>query len=165
MYALKKCKIVKFKNISLIVIIATLYATLTVTFAPFAYQAIQVRLSELLTPIPFYLGVPGIFGLTLGCLVANFFSPFGILDVTVGTLGTLIGAIGSYYSKKLWQACICPILSNCIIIGLLLTFYGVPFIEGIIFVGIGEIISCFFLGYPIMKSLEKALPTIFHISE
>lgn len=57
-----------------------------------AYGAIQVRLSEAFTVLPFLFpaAVPGV---AVGCLVANLLSPYGLIDVVCGTAATLLAAL------------------------------------------------------------------------
>jgi len=75
--------------------IAAVYAVLTIAFAPLSYGQIQVRFAEALTILPFFTSaaIPGLF---VGCIVANFFGPGGMLDVVFGSAATLIAAYISY---------------------------------------------------------------------
>ena len=71
--------------------VAALYAALTLGLAPVSYGAVQVRVSEFMTLLAFYdKGL--IPGLTLGCLISNVGSPFGITDMLIG-LGHLPGTL------------------------------------------------------------------------
>lgn len=70
--------------------VAALYAALTLGLAPVSYGAVQVRVSEFMTLLAFYdKGL--IPGLTLGCLISNVGSPFGITDMLIGTSATFLG--------------------------------------------------------------------------
>ncbi len=53
---------------------AALYAALTLVVSPIAYGPVQFRVAELLKPLAF-LGVPYIWGLGAGLVLANTFSP------------------------------------------------------------------------------------------
>jgi len=95
-------------------IIAGLYLMLTLIFAPISFKAFQVRISESLTLLPF-LTIDAIWGLFIGCFIANFFSPFGFIDVILGSLLTLIAAYFTYLlrtTKKIYLSPIPPILIN-----------------------------------------------------
>lgn len=140
------------------VIIASLYSMLTIIFAPFSFGTFQVRISEALTPLPFLMGPSSVYGLFLGCIIANFLSPYGLADLFIGSLSTLLAAWISYKSSRLIFACLSPVLINSVFIGLLLHYYGVPLRLAIISVGIGETIACLVIGYPLVKILEKRLP-------
>lgn len=73
-------------------LIAALYAVCTVVIAPFSYGAVQFRIAECLCILAFFYK-EAVVGLTVGCLIANFFSPSGAIDVVLGTLATLIASV------------------------------------------------------------------------
>ena len=77
------------KKIAIIGIVAAIYAVATIAIAPIAYGPIQFRVSEILTLLAFInpIYIPG---LVLGCIIANLFSPLGMVDVVVGSTATLI---------------------------------------------------------------------------
>lgn len=85
-------------------IIAAAYAILTLSLAPIAYGSLQLRLAEALTVLA-YFSPAAVCGLTVGCAVANFWSPFGITDVVFGALATGIAAVLTYFMPKkgLWK--------------------------------------------------------------
>jgi uncharacterized membrane protein len=142
-------------------IIAALYAGLTVVFHPISYGPLQIRISEALTVLPF-LFPAAIPGLTLGCAIANFFGPFGLLDVVVGSCLTLIAALLTARAARPWLAPLPPILVNAVGLSFYLpTMTGVPFIGGIPYlstflaVGIGQAVACYLLGYPLLMVLLR----------
>ena len=98
--------------------IAALYVVLTYAINAFnlASGAIQVRVSEALTILPFFTPA-AIPGLVIGCFIANLSTGAVILDVIFGTLATLLGALGTYALRKYkWLAPLPPIISNTIIV-------------------------------------------------
>ena len=139
-------------------IIAALYVVLTYVSAAFdlASGAIQVRISEGLTVMPFFT-VAGIPGVTLGCFLANLLLGSPWPDVVFGTLATLIGAVGTYALRKnRFLCCLPPVISNAVIIPLVLRYaYGVS--GSLLFlaatVGAGEVISCVIFGQIIITAL------------
>jgi uncharacterized membrane protein len=144
----------KLKSIALGGVIAALYAALTVGLAPLSYGALQFRVSEALTLLPFYLpeAVPGLF---VGCLVANFFGN-GLLDVVVGSAATLIAAWLSQKMPWLWLAAVPPVVVNMFLVGAMLHFaLELPFWSSCLYVGLGQLGACGLLGLPLMKALEK----------
>ncbi|MCR4817948.1 MAG: QueT transporter family protein [Fretibacterium sp.] len=135
--------------------IAALYAVLTFAMAPISYGPVQFRISEALTLLPWYLpeAVPGLF---IGCVVANFFGGYGMVDMFFGSLATLIGALLTRKAPQLWAAALPPVVSNMIIIGAMLhVLIGVPLIATALYVGVGEAGACFLVGIPVMKLLER----------
>ena len=136
-------------------LIAALYAVLTVILAPISYGPLQCRVSEALTLLPFYLpeAVPGLFA---GCVIANIYGGFGILDIVFGSLATLIAAVLTRKSRNIYIAALWPVVSNMIIIGALLHYLeNVPLIMTGIYVALGEIGACYIIGVPLMKILER----------
>lgn len=139
-------------------VIAAAYSALTIVLMPFSYGIMQVRVSEALTILPYYTpaAIPGLF---IGCLVSNIISPYGILDMVLGSGATLIAAIGSYLlRKKPILVPLPPVISNGIIIGGMLHYaYGVPMplYVCILWVAFGELIACYFIGYPLLKYLKR----------
>ena len=55
------------------------------------YGPVQCRFSEALCVLPFLFPETA-WGLGVGCLIANILSPYGLLDIIVGSLTTLIAA-------------------------------------------------------------------------
>ena len=146
--------------------IAALYVVLTYAINAFnlASGAIQVRVSEALTILPFFTPA-AIPGLVIGCFIANLSTGVVILDVIFGTLATLLGALGTYALRKYkWLAPLPPIISNTIIVPWVLRFaYGIdsaiPYM--MLTVGIGEVLSCGILGMLLLFALRKFDKNIF----
>ena len=148
------------KTITQAAIIAALYVVLTfiANAMGLASGAIQIRLSEALTILPYFTpaAIPGLF---VGCLLSNILVGDALFDIIFGSIATLIGALGTYLLRKSkWLTPIPPILSNTIIVPLVLIYaYGVsdalPYL--MLTVGIGEVISAGLLGMILLKSLEK----------
>lgn len=150
----------KTKSITQAAIIAALYVVLTfvANAMGLASGAIQIRLSEALTILPYFTpaAIPGLF---VGCLLSNILVGRVIWDIIFGSIATLIGAMGTYALRKFkWLAPLPPILSNTIIVPFVLIYaYGVqdalPYLMAT--VGIGEVISAGVFGMILLKSLEK----------
>lgn len=146
--------------------IAALYVVLTFIANAFglASGAIQIRLSEALTILPFFT-TAAIPGLTIGCLLSNWLTGCVIWDILFGTLATLLGAIGSYALRKQpWLVPIPPIVANMVIVPFVLRYaYGaedaLPYMMAT--VGLGEIISCYILGMLLLLALKKYRGTLF----
>ncbi len=133
-------------------IIAALYVVFTYisyTMNLSGQLAVQLRLSEALTILPFFTSA-AIPGLTIGCLLANLLTGSVVWDVVFGTLATLLGAIGTFLLRKYrFAAPIPPIISNTLIIPFVLTYAyqlpdGIPLLMLSVF--LGEAICCGVLG-------------------
>lgn len=82
-------------------IIAALYVALTYAFGAIAYQGIlEIRPSEALCILPLFFpeAVPALY---VGCMLSNIASPYWIYDVFVGSLATLVAALGTYAVGRL----------------------------------------------------------------
>ena len=136
--------------------VAAIYVVLTLVFAPISYGEVQVRIAEALTILPFFTpaAIPGLF---IGCLIANVIGGSIVLDVIFGSIATLLGAAGTWMLRKnRWLAPLPPIISNTVIVPLVLRFgYGVllPIPLLMVFIAIGEIISCYILGELLLSVL------------
>lgn len=84
-----------------IALVAAIYVALTITppLNAISYGAYQFRISEMMNFTAFY-NKKYIIGVTIGCMIANFFS-FGLLDVFVGGGSTLVFlSLGVYLFGK-----------------------------------------------------------------
>ena len=74
-----------------IAIVAAIYVVLTITppINVLSFGVYQFRISEMLNFLAFY-NSKYIFGVTIGCMIANLFSSFGLIDVFVGGGSTLV---------------------------------------------------------------------------
>ena len=162
------------KSLVLSAMIASLYVVLSFLSNAFglASGAIQIRISEALTILPFFTPT-AIWGVTIGCLLFNLLSGSAILDVIFGAIATFLGALLCYFigkpAKKIkWMRFLLPlptILSNAFIIPWVLkTAYGLSdaYWYLVFTVGFGELISCgvlgmilFFALLPIQRHLFK----------
>ena len=126
--------------------VAALYTALTLGLAPLSYGAVQVRVSEFMTLLAFYdKGL--IPGLTLGCLISNVGSPFGITDMLIGTSATFLGLYFMRFCKSAFLASLMPVFSNGLLIGFELNYMAdLPLLPTMGYVALGEIISVTILG-------------------
>lgn len=142
-------------------IIAAVYVVITMAFAPISYGQVQVRISEALTVLPYFTpaAVPGLF---VGCLVANIYGGAGLIDIVFGSLATLLAAFLSYKMPKKSLVPLPPVIINAIVIGFVLYFaVNVPLLITMAWVGLGQLIACYGIGYPLMVILEKYSDKIF----
>lgn len=150
-------------------IVAALYTAVTLVIYPFSFGYLQIRISEALTILPFFMP-EAVLGLFIGCIISNFFSPnIIILDVIFGSIATLLAALLTNLCNKLgkagrWLAPLPPVLINAVVIGLVLalsttqngegSFYTI-FLFNALTVGAGQLIACYGLGIPLSFILDK----------
>lgn len=146
------------KVITQAAIIAALYAALTVFVMPASYGLMQCRISEALTILPIFTpaAIPGLF---VGCMIANIVSPVGMIDVVVGSLATLIAAVLTYYLRgNRIVALLPPVIANAVLVGIELCYFykvGASLPVCMFWVGLGEAIAVYALGYPLSLFLDK----------
>jgi len=136
-------------------LIASIYCVLAIAFAPISYGAVQVRIAEALTLLP-YLWVEAIPGLFIGCLLANILGGLGLVDIVFGSLATLIAAIWTRKMPNLVLAALPPVLVNMLIVGAYLSrILDMPFGIVAIYIGIGQSIACYGLGIPLTYLIRR----------
>ena len=151
-------------------VIAAAYAALTIALAPISYGAVQFRVSEALTILPFFLPC-SVWGLTVGCILANLFTG-NLFDIVFGSLATLGAALTTaYFGRKgntvrtRLLGCLMPVLFNAVIVGAVITwgYEGLNIFEhpgvfafNALTVGLGEAAVLYLIGYTLMKQLPKA---------
>lgn len=155
----------KSRLVSYSAVIAAMYVLLTMLSSAFglASGAVQIRLGEALTILPFFTPY-AIWGLFAGCLISNIITGCAFWDIVFGSLATLLGAVITYYCSKLksknkkWLTPIGPIVANTLIIPPVLTYvYGLDDAMWFLYltVGLGEVVSCGILGMIFLNSIEK----------
>jgi len=156
------------RAISVGALVAAVYAALTIWLAPISYGPIQVRLSEALTVLPF-IEPASIWGLFLGCLIANLFGGLGPWDIFVGSLLTLAAAALTYLLRRTgrpWLAPLPPVVLNAFGVSAYLQLLFEPpkiallgnmpgYFVFVITVGIGEIVACYSVGLPLLYALRR----------
>jgi uncharacterized membrane protein len=139
-------------------LMAASYALLTVVLGSFGYSWIQIRISEALAPLPFLMGFPAVAGLTVGCVLANWFSPVGLPDMVFGPALTLLAALLSwkFNFKRKVVACVYPVVVNAFGVSAYVSlFYNVPYPMGIATIAFGESVAAMLIGYPLLVALER----------
>ncbi|NLN64088.1 MAG: QueT transporter family protein [Clostridiaceae bacterium] len=143
-------------------IVAALYAALTLIFLPlsFGHNIFQFRISEALTVLPALLpaSIPGLF---VGCIVSNILGGFGPIDIIFGSLATLLAALVSRYIRNYpFLVPLPPVVFNGLIVGVYLKYlymHDIPLAVSIGWVALGELLSCYLLGYPLLLVLNKRI--------
>ncbi len=149
-------------------IIGAVYAALTYLSSVFgiAYMGIQFRFSESLTILA-CLTPSAIPGLTVGCLIGNLGSPYGLIDIVCGTVATLSASILSYQTRHITfkelpiLSPVFPVIINAVIIGLEVTIYMPEgfmleaFLINTLQIALGQLIMCFGLGLPLYNVIKK----------
>lgn len=159
---MRKCNT---RDLTLAAMVAAVYFVLCyfgnifqLTFGP-----VQVRLGEALTVLPFLFPATAP-GLTLGCLLTNILSPYGPIDMVVGTLATAIAAFLSAKMPRWYLAALPPIVMNALLLppmwawaqagAVNSTFWAAYGLNLWTFV-VGEALACYVLGSVLLLALPK----------
>lgn len=150
-------------------IIAALYAAMTYLLQPVSFGMWQFRLSEALTVLPFFMP-EAVWGLFIGCIVANLFSWNSalLLDVIVGSLATLAAAYVTSKIRSRYLAPLPPVLFNAVFVGLVLAVSQAAGANGAaafaaawginaLSVGVCEFAVCYAIGLPLIFLLGRTL--------
>ena len=150
-------------------VVAAAYAALTIALAPISYGAVQFRLSEALTVLPFFMPCT-VWGLFVGCVLANLYTG-SVVDIVFGSLATLFAA---YFTSRFGKrgntvknrvlGCLMPVVFNAVIVGAVLTWgYRIQAFESplasygfnALTVGLGELGVLYLVGYTLLRQLPK----------
>jgi uncharacterized membrane protein len=158
------------RKIAFAAVVGALYAVLTMVLAPISYGPVQFRISEVLCILPFFFPA-SVWGLFVGCIIANLLSTYGALDIIFGSLATLmagfvtlqLGKRGADSPVRKALACLPPVISNGIIIGALIAYtttaspqvFWPAFLSNSLWVGFGELVVLYVLGFPALLILPK----------
>ncbi|MCI2111023.1 MAG: QueT transporter family protein [Bacilli bacterium] len=136
-------------------IVAAVYFVLTLAFSGFAYGQIQFRIAEMLVLLCFFRP-DFVFGVTLGCFLANINSTLGPYDMLIGTAATFLSSLLlAYASPRLAVGCLYPIVFNAFIVaGELTWLLGLPYWANVAYVGLGEA-SVVVAAYALMLALIR----------
>lgn len=146
---------IKLNYLIRVAMIAAIYVVLNIIFAPISYGPIQVRIAEVLVVLPF-INPSAIMGLFLGCILANVYGGLGMVDIIGGSLCTLVAAYLTYKVKNPKLAPLPPVLINAFGVSIYLhLLFDLPYWITVLYIGIGEVIACYILGYPLLILLIK----------
>ncbi len=153
---------IRIRRLTAAAVIAALYAALTLFLPIPQYGAIQLRVAEAMTVLPF-LFPEAILGLTVGCFVANFLGSPIFLDWIFGTLATFLAAIWTSRTRSRWLAPLPPVVCNAVIVGAEIAWFSTldgqnfwtAWAYNALTVGIGEALACYVLGSLLLKYLPN----------
>ncbi len=153
------------RDIALAAMVAAVYFVLSyfggifsLTFGP-----VQIRLAEALTVLPFLFPAAAP-GLAVGCLITNLLSPYGVMDVFLGTLATTVAACLTMRVPRWYLAGLPPVLVNCLIlppmwawiqVGGLGPAFWISCVFNLVTFVVGEGIACYVFGTFLLKTIPR----------
>lgn len=152
------------KKLTRCALVAAVYVALTMlsNVLNLAFGPIQLRFSEALTVLPFLLPETA-WGLFVGCMLSNILSPYGPLDLIVGSAATLLAALLTARCRSQWTAALPPVVCNAVLVGALIAWeqagtgsaFAPAFAYNALTVGAGEAAACYAMGLPLLGLLQK----------
>ena len=143
-------------------LIAAMYFVLTWVSNLFglASGAVQLRLSEALCVLPFFMpaAVPGLF---IGCFLANLSMGAIIWDTLFGSIATLLGAFFASKIKNKYLVPLPTVIANTVIVPFVILYFYTEvhsvgayfFTAGFVF--LGEVLSAYVLGLLLLFAIDK----------
>ncbi len=137
-------------------VIGALYVALTLVLAPISFGPVQVRAAEALTVLPvlFPEAIPALY---IGCLIANFGSPLGPVDVFGGSAVTLLAALATYRLRRnTMLALLPPVVFNAFLVSIYVrTFLEWPYWLTVLSIGTGQTVAVYGLGLLLLRYLRQ----------
>ena len=153
------------KDLTLAAMVAALYAVMGYFGSVFGltFNVVQFRFAEALTVLPFLFPATAP-GLALGCLLTNILSPYGPIDMVVGTLATAIAAFLSMKMPRWYLAALPPIVMNALLLPPMWAWAEAGALNGAFWAAywlnlwtfvVGEAAACYGLGTVLLKALAR----------
>ena len=149
-------------------VIAALYVALNYLLQPFSFGILQFRVSEALTVLPllFPEAIPALF---VGCVISNLIGN-GIYDIIIGSLATLIAAVGTYLTGRFIKnkylkfvlGGLFPVILNALAVPLIFILFGInenAYVIDALIIGAEEAAVVYTFGsalyFPVQKRISK----------
>ncbi|WP_028991955.1 QueT transporter family protein [Thermoanaerobacter thermocopriae] len=136
-------------------VIAAIYFVVTILLGNFSYGPIQFRISEALVVLPM-VEPAAIWGVFLGCLLANIGSPFGLIDILGGSLVTLAAAYLTSKAKTFYKAILPPIILNALSVSIWVSYFTkMPYYLVALYIALSEAIVTGVFGYVVITVYKR----------
>lgn len=153
------------KDISLTAVIAALYAAIVIILAPISFGPIQLRVADALIPLAALLGLPAVYGVALGALVANTYWFLSPIDIVLGAAANLAAGylIYRYKDRVIVASLAASVVIGVVVGGYLWLFFPPPSILGvqlpawlgmIISITLSSILAITVIGLALLRLLE-----------
>jgi len=160
------------RDITLMALFASLYAVINVLQGltvgnPSIYGPIQLRIADCLIALAALFGWPVIFGVSLGCVLANFYAFVSPVDVLLGPTANLVATVVVYrFRRKPLLGCILGAFPIGLIVGggYLWWFFEPPDIFGLrlpawmamaISITLSSLVAVAIIGYSLLQALIR----------
>lgn len=138
-------------------VIASAYCLISLLLKPLSFGPLQLRAAEALSMLVLFTKAAP-WGLFAGCLLTNIISPYGLLDMLLGSFATLIAALMGARIKNRYLAGIPFVVVNALLVALVICIearaMGIYF-ETALYLALSEALSIYLLGIPLSYLIEK----------
>ncbi len=137
--------------------IAAAYVVVSYVLAPISFGPWQFRPAEGLTllPVLFSEAVPALF---VGCLLANVIGPYGVLDIVLGSLATLVAAALTRAFRGSIVAYLAPVVVNALVVSAYLSVLThLSYWTLVVSIGVSEAASVFCIGVPLVRLIRARI--------
>lgn len=136
-------------------VIAAIYFVVTILLGSVSYGPIQFRISESLVVLPM-VEPAAIWGVFIGCLLANIGSPFGLLDILGGSLVTLLAAYLTSKTNIFYKGILPPIILNALIVSIWVSYFTkMPYYLVALYIALSEAIVTGVFGYVVITVYKR----------
>jgi len=152
------------RNVALAALLAALYAAYVLYFGFISFGPLQFRLVDALLPLSILFGPPAIVGLTVGCFIGNALGPnLGVVDIVGGPTANFLAATLAWVITRrrfrgTWPLAVA--LEIGVVAAIVGTYVviltGVPAWVGWVEFLASEIVPIGIVGYPLLKSVDRA---------
>lgn len=137
-------------------VIAAVYFVVTVALGSVSYGPIQFRLSESLVVLPM-IEPAAVWGVFIGCLLANIGSPFGLIDILGGSLVTLLAAYLTSKTKTFYKGILPPIILNALVVSIWVSYFTkMPYYLVALYIALSEAIVTGIFGYVVFIAYKSS---------
>ena len=151
------------RKVALASVITALYAVSVIVFGSTSFAIVQVRFAYALIPLSIVFGMPVVFGVTLGNVIANAYGGIGLVDIVGGSVANFIAAyVGWKIGSKGFHGSIiiATVAQNLIVSGIvgsyLAVLFEVPLEFGFLGILFGSIVSINIIGYVLVLAIMKS---------
>ncbi|MGI6128486.1 MAG: QueT transporter family protein [bacterium] len=136
-------------------LIAALYVVVTYAFQGLSFLPTQFRLAEAFSLLPM-LFPEAVWGVGIGCLIANLLSPAGLIDVVLGSLTSGVAAYITYRFRWHIIGYLAPIILNAIVISTYLRLLAnLPYWVTALSIAFSQAVVVLGLGLPLLWYLRR----------
>lgn len=136
-------------------VIAAIYFVVTILLGSVSYGPIQFRISESLVVLPM-VEPAAIWGVFIGCLLANIGSPFGLLDILGGSLVTLLAAYLTSKTNIFYKSILPPIILNALIVSIWVSYFTkMPYYLVALYIALSKAIVTGVFGYVVITVYKR----------